>query len=788
MLHTAVAPEYILKFNDLLASKAPKESQRISIPKPERAHVFDIDGVLTDPVREVVPFALIEKITTLLEKGDKVSFNTGRPVSWAIDKLLTPLLQNLRDSSLLDNCVLCGEKGAVSVHVANNRAVIETDPSLSVSRNIAASIRKYAESNQYLKYFSEAQKEKFKGMLVYDEAKLAMATIYVTDQVGNEFSRIEFIDCLKDRKISAAILADLQQICGEKFTIDQTQIAFDLQHQLSGKDLGARKIIALQELDAAEFRNVYTYGDSGSDVDMAKELASQGFQVEHIHVGKVAVESNVPGVSIYNTVSHLKVCHSLAALNAITDRIEHGHGFKLIAEPEFLAGPVTINCFTDQIEGLPATRRSFVDFQSLKQLLTESQLNAFKLAMKDELKFSGKPELDLTRQGFNDWLEKGDQSNPLSGARFGEAYSKASDKFLDNMMGKVGIRNLRKNAEGQVIFDVVRVPFQAYKLFSRPGISPAMRDFCAVTGVAMIPVSRDGKIIMQLRSASNGAWARVPGAGIAGMFDAERDPKNPIPGAPKKINNKTMYDRLHTEGKEEIGLEPNQIINVEITGIADDGAKPHNEITAIGYTFLTAEEHLDAARANHKKTKEGDFHFSETAFVIPGTSDGVKDFFLNVLCPLPSTHAAALIAAGYDFCLSEGRSEGQAKAEEWKAEMQEIVSSYYQRIDQEVVNYYQQEPANFFEVPARFNNKLVGFLATVTDQQLTNIDFTGMESYQDMLEKLPVGQKQEALKIVLAVRNGILPQRHLTGFSPDYWPEDQGLPLMEDALKVAGYL
>lgn len=71
----------------------------------------------------------------------------------------------------------------------------------------------------------------------------------------------------------------------DKFRIDKTKIATDIQSVRVGKHFGAAKILDRWREQGLLPKAARTFGDSDSDVQMAEELQTQGIPVEHIHVG-----------------------------------------------------------------------------------------------------------------------------------------------------------------------------------------------------------------------------------------------------------------------------------------------------------------------------------------------------------------------------------------------------------------------------------------------------------------------------------------------------------------------
>lgn len=117
-----------------------------------------------------------------------------------------------------------------------------------------------------------------------------------------------------------------------------------------------------------------------------------------------------------------------------------------------------------------------------------------------------------------------------------------------------------------------------------------------------------------------------------------------------------------------------------------------DEFLLLGELNLTSSELEERAlSAPRSKRKEGDFHFEEKFVFIDATPDAIKKLLTEVKNPLPPTHLAAFVAAGYTLILDEGRGkEGYnreanlKKAEEWKKEVEEGVRRNYSEINRMV--------------------------------------------------------------------------------------------------------
>ena len=88
--------------------------------------IFDIDGA-------VEPQILVH-IAGKLKEGEPVAFNTGRPSSWLIERVINPLLERIEDKKVLQNFIAVSEKGGCWVTFDKDGKIHQhIDDSISVS-------------------------------------------------------------------------------------------------------------------------------------------------------------------------------------------------------------------------------------------------------------------------------------------------------------------------------------------------------------------------------------------------------------------------------------------------------------------------------------------------------------------------------------------------------------------------------------------------------------------------------------------------------------------------------
>lgn len=259
--------------------KSPEQLQTVPV-----AWVFDVDGVVTDPIEKcVIDEGMYDEFIIRLERGEPVTFNTGRSLDFIEHQVTTPLLERIKaqgkDVSIMHRVYAVGEKGGIELIFNQNGSFQEVpDPRFSVPETIQNQVR-------------DLVNQSFSETTFYDETKRTMVSTEMKDglDVENVF-----------RPHQQRLLPELQHILAEhdpdkQFKIDPTTIATDIEDKRVGKALGARK--TLDWLDKMDLKPelFVTFGDSSSDLPMAEELQKTHPTIL-VFVGEDLAENNIERV------------------------------------------------------------------------------------------------------------------------------------------------------------------------------------------------------------------------------------------------------------------------------------------------------------------------------------------------------------------------------------------------------------------------------------------------------------------------------------------------------------
>ncbi|WP_312181215.1 hypothetical protein [Arthrobacter sp.] len=247
---------------------------------PRFGLLLDVDGPIASPVTRTVPPALIGHLVALAAAGWPVVFNTGRSDAFIRTQVMEPMLAAGLPDDVLVHAVC--EKGAVWFSFdGSGPLAVEVDETLALPRSYADKVR-------------ELVTGKYAGHMFFDETKLAMVSVEQHLDVANA-------DYLAEQEaFDADALALMSRfdmgVCrldhhapnsddSVDYRIDPTIISTDIEALGVGKDLGARRALALLEAAGTQVPRIWrTVGDSRTDYAMADELHALGFDVAHVDV------------------------------------------------------------------------------------------------------------------------------------------------------------------------------------------------------------------------------------------------------------------------------------------------------------------------------------------------------------------------------------------------------------------------------------------------------------------------------------------------------------------------
>src|SRR3989344_1423407 len=258
-----------------------EQNERPNRPKiekgqPQTAWLFDIDGVLTDPLEKKVTHpALFDELIKRLERQEPVALNTGRSLEFVNRVILKPLEKKIADAHILQNIFGIVEKGGLGISYDR-----EEKQETCVDRNIRAPEDLKDEIRAL------AAKPPFSETMFYDETKQTMVSVELLpkDQMhGRSFEEFQ--------EAQRALVVELQRLLSHhhlesSFRIDPSRIATDVQNKNVGKALGVRQFVEALRTRGVRPTQYLAFGDSESDYEMYEELKRLGLPGQLVYVGE----------------------------------------------------------------------------------------------------------------------------------------------------------------------------------------------------------------------------------------------------------------------------------------------------------------------------------------------------------------------------------------------------------------------------------------------------------------------------------------------------------------------
>lgn len=232
--------------------------------------LFDIDGVITEPVTGKVELAVVQSIVEILERGEPVAFNTGRGLNWVLRDILPHFEVSISKRSVMNKLCIVYQKGAFRItfnEAGEQERPVAAPDILLPPDSLRTEVGELIDTKYSTTMFPGEEKE----------AVLSPQMKSGTDFASFKAEQARLVDDLR------ALL--LRYGLETQFRIDPTRIATDVEDKRLGKALGSRQVLLWLEEQKLQPQHFITFGDSRSDVGMAEEMYRNGFSVELVFVG-----------------------------------------------------------------------------------------------------------------------------------------------------------------------------------------------------------------------------------------------------------------------------------------------------------------------------------------------------------------------------------------------------------------------------------------------------------------------------------------------------------------------
>lgn len=250
------------------------------------AILLDVDGVVTDPTKKhVTNERFFDLVAEALSRGYPVALNTGRSNEFMIERVMNPLAERLEDKSPLGIFFAVGEKGLTWASFNAKGRLFQGvfDPQGTPIEGFdlsafldPATVSHFAELTPLVK---ELIAKKYSHSTFLDDTKRAM----ISTEMHDGFSQPQYA---QEQPIFTQELERMvtNLKLTEKFNVDPTTIATDIQLKHVGKHLGARRIIDWLKSKRIKPDHLIAVGDSSSDLEMADEIQVQGMSFDFKYV------------------------------------------------------------------------------------------------------------------------------------------------------------------------------------------------------------------------------------------------------------------------------------------------------------------------------------------------------------------------------------------------------------------------------------------------------------------------------------------------------------------------
>jgi hypothetical protein len=242
----------------------------------DKAFVFDLDGVITNLIKEkITQPEILNYLAKFLINNELIIFNTGRSIDWVNQEILIPLKNKAPIKKLIQNFFMVTEMGGLWYAFNQNG---------TLSEHIDKSLRMPIELD---KQAGELIKNKYSKYMIREEKRTMVTSKILTG------TKIEIY-----QKNQKELVKDLKKIIKKlnltnDVTVGTSSIGTDIQSRLAGKGRAAKIILTWIKQNYFNPSKYFTFGDNfNSDIAMAKEIYSQGHQVEFVYVGKEKIDTS----------------------------------------------------------------------------------------------------------------------------------------------------------------------------------------------------------------------------------------------------------------------------------------------------------------------------------------------------------------------------------------------------------------------------------------------------------------------------------------------------------------
>ena len=243
------------------------------------AYIFDVDGVITDPVeKKITKPKLVEIIASMLEQNVPVAFISGRGMEWLRAQVITVIEAYIdnhpeMDKNMLDNLYVSGEFSGVYALHGDGKREVSYNSAFTIPGELRTKLNTLA--------------EKFKNIGFVEHEKQTQFTIEA--KKGKDY--------FKDGGDTIVEAIRKEILDYPDLTASYDRIGMNVKHKDANKRYAIKHYLAWLDNKKVVPDKIIVFGDSPSDLEMGDELFAQKKQFEFVFVGDkndLKEQSNFP--------------------------------------------------------------------------------------------------------------------------------------------------------------------------------------------------------------------------------------------------------------------------------------------------------------------------------------------------------------------------------------------------------------------------------------------------------------------------------------------------------------
>jgi hydroxymethylpyrimidine pyrophosphatase-like HAD family hydrolase len=241
--------------------------------------IFDVDGVISSITEEKIVYPeILNFLIQKLNNNEIIAFNTGRSSVWLNKEIINSIKESIDDKTKLQNLFATSEKGGIEISFnKKGDEKIYINPNLKISKALYDKVKMLVSR----KYARNMQIEKKKTMI---SIKIKIGTSIKDYNIAQKGLVKDLKKIIKDNRYS------------DTFSIDPTTIGTDLQFKTIGKGIATQEILNWIDNKGIKPKIIVVFGDSLSDLEMAKKVNDNNLPVKLVYVGdkKQLIRNNYP--------------------------------------------------------------------------------------------------------------------------------------------------------------------------------------------------------------------------------------------------------------------------------------------------------------------------------------------------------------------------------------------------------------------------------------------------------------------------------------------------------------